>query len=481
MKSLPGQPERKNSGKRRKERMYKKARNEAVFTGREELTMTKRTRVLILGAAGRDFHNFNLYFRDREEFEVVAFTATQIPDIQGRTYPPVLAGKLYPNGIEILDEADMVSIIKERNIDLAVFSYSDVPYEYVMHKSALAMAAGANFMLLGAKDTMVKSTKPVVAVTAVRTGVGKSQTTRRVAQILKNMGKKVVAVRHPMPYGDLSKQVLQRFATYDDLDKHRTTIEEREEYEPHIDAGIVVYAGIDYEAILREAEKEADVVLWDGGNNDMPFFKPDIQITLVDPHRPGHELRYFPGEVNLHRADVIVINKIDTAHPENIETVRANVFQYNPGAIVVEAASPIFVQDGEIISGKRVLVVEDGPTLTHGEMKYGAGIVAARKYGASEIIDPRPYAVGSIAATYRKYPNIGTLLPAMGYGEQQIKDLEATINTTDCDLVISATPIDLTRILNVQKPMLRVRYELQEIGTPNLEDVLGNFFKEKNF
>lgn len=441
--------------------------------------MSKRTKVLILGAAGRDFHNFNLFFRDREEYEVVAFTATQIPDIHGRTYPAVLAGKLYPNGIEILDEADMVSIIRERAVDLVVFAYSDVPYEYVMHKSALAMAAGANFMLLGAKDTMLKSSKPVVAVTAVRTGVGKSQTTRRVAEILQGMGKKVVAVRHPMPYGDLAKQAVQRFATYDDLDKHETTIEEREEYEPHIDAGIVVYAGVDYEAILREAEKEADVILWDGGNNDISFFKPDIQITLVDPHRPGHELRYFPGEVNLHLADVIVINKIETASPENIETVRANVFANNPNAIIVEAASPIFVEDGERIRGKRVLVVEDGPTLTHGEMKYGAGVVAARKYGALELVDPRPYAVGSIAETFKKYPDTGRLLPAMGYGAQQIRELEATIDRTECDLVISATPIDLTRVLEVKRPMLRVGYKLQEIGTPNLEDILVRFFEEK--
>jgi predicted GTPase len=442
--------------------------------------MSKRKKVLILGAAGRDFHNFNLYFRDREEYEVVAFTATQIPDIQGRIYPAVLAGKFYPKGIEILDEADMVDIIHDRKVDLVVFAYSDVTYEYVMHKSALAMAAGANFMLLGANDTMLESKKPIVAVTAVRTGVGKSQTTRRVAEILQGMGKKVVAVRHPMPYGDLAKQAVQRFATYDDLDKHRTTIEEREEYEPHIDAGIVVYAGVDYGAILKEAEKEADVILWDGGNNDISFYKPDIQITLVDPHRPGHELRYFPGEVNLRLADVVIINKIETASPDNIETVRANVFASNPNAIIVDAASPICVENGDQIRGKRVLVVEDGPTLTHGEMKYGAGVVAARKYGAAEMIDPRPFAVGSIAATFEKYPNTGSLLPAMGYGAQQIRDLEATIDRTECDLVISATPIDITRVLQVKKSMLRVGYKLQEIGTPNLEDILVRFFEEKD-
>lgn len=443
--------------------------------------MSKRKKVLILGAAGRDFHNFNLYFRDKEEYEVVAFTATQIPDIYGRKYPGVLAGKLYPEGIEILDERDMVDIIRDKKVDLVVFSYSDVSYEYIMHKSALVMAAGANFMLLGARDTMLKSTKPVIAVTAVRTGVGKSQTTRRVAEILQSMGKKVVAVRHPMPYGDLAKQVVQRFATYDDLDKHRTTIEEREEYEPHIDAGIIVYAGVDYEAILKEAEKEADVILWDGGNNDISFFKPDVQITLVDPHRPGHELRYFPGEVNLLLADVVVINKIDTASPENIEVVRENVFTSNSKAIIVDAASPISVENGEQIRGRRVLVVEDGPTLTHGEMRYGAGVVAAKKYGAAEMVDPRPFAVGSIATTFQKYPQTGSLLPAMGYGTQQIKDLEATIDRTDCELVISATPIDLTRVIKVNKPMLRVGYELQEIGTPNLEQILTRFFQENKF
>lgn len=441
--------------------------------------MAKRQKVLILGAAGRDFHNFNVYFRDNEDYEVVAFTATQIPDIQGRKYPAVLAGKLYPNGIDILDESEMIDLIKKHKIDLVVFAYSDVTHEYVMHKASAAMAAGADFMLMGPEHTMVKSTKPVVAVTAVRTGVGKSQTTRRVAEILQGMGKKVVAIRHPMPYGDLAKQAVQRFATYDDLDKHETTIEEREEYEPHIDKGIVVYAGVDYEAILREAEKEADVILWDGGNNDIPFYKSDLHILLADPHRAGHEVKYHPGETNLRMADVIVINKIDTASPEGIDEVRQSAATINPKAVIVDAASPIFVENGEQIRGKKVLIIEDGPTLTHGGMKYGAGVVAAKKYGAAELIDPRPYAVGSIDYTFKKYPGIGTLLPAMGYGKQQMRDLEATIDKIDCDLVISATPIDITRVIKVNKPMLRVGYELQEIGTPDLKQVITNFFNKK--
>jgi predicted GTPase len=441
--------------------------------------MAKRQKVLILGAAGRDFHNFNVYFRDNEDYEVVAFTATQIPDIQCRKYPAVLAGKLYPNGIDILDESEMIDLIKKHKIDLVVFAYSDVTHEYVMHKASAAMAAGADFMLMGPEHTMVKSTKPVVAVTAVRTGVGKSQTTRRVAEILQGMGKKVVAIRHPMPYGDLAKQAVQRFATYDDLDKHETTIEEREEYEPHIDKGIVVYAGVDYEAILREAEKEADVILWDGGNNDIPFYKSDLHILLADPHRAGHEVKYHPGETNLRMADVIVINKIDTASPEGIDEVRQSAATINPKAVIVDAASPIFVENGEQIRGKKVLIIEDGPTLTHGGMKYGAGVVAAKKYGAAELIDPRPYAVGSIDYTFKKYPGIGTLLPAMGYGKQQMRDLEATIDKIDCDLVISATPIDITRVIKVNKPMLRVGYELQEIGTPDLKQVITNFFNKK--
>jgi predicted GTPase len=440
--------------------------------------MAKRQKVLILGAAGRDFHNFNVFFRDNEDYEVVAFTATQIPDIQGRKYPAVLAGKLYPKGIDILDESEMVNLIKKFNVDIVVFAYSDVTHENLMHIASTAMAAGADFMMMGPDHTMVKSTKPVIAVTAVRTGVGKSQTTRRVAEILQGMGKKVVAIRHPMPYGDLAKQAVQRFASYADLDKHETTIEEREEYEPHIDKGIVVYAGVDYEAILREAEKEADVILWDGGNNDIPFYKSDLHILLVDPHRAGHEVKYHPGETNLRMADVVVINKIDTASAEGIDQVRQSAARVNPKAVVVDAASPIFVENGEQIRGKRVLVIEDGPTLTHGEMKYGAGIVAAKKYGAAELVDPRPYAVGSIDFTFKKYPGIGTLLPAMGYGKQQMRDLEATIDKTDCDLVISATPIDITRVIKVKKPMLRVGYELQEIGTPNLKQIIEKFFNK---
>ncbi len=432
----------------------------------------KKTRVLILGAAGRDFHNFNTFYRDNEADEVVAFTATQIPDIEGRRYPPELAGKLYPKGIPIYAESEMARLIKELKVDEAVFSYSDVAYENVMHRSSMVLAAGADFRLLGPDKTMLKSKKPVVAVGAVRTGVGKSQTTRRVAEILRGMGKKVVAIRHPMPYGDLAKQAVQRFATYADLDKHQCTIEEREEYEPHIDRGVIVYAGVDYAAILREAEKEADVILWDGGNNDFPFYRPDIMITLVDPHRPGHELKYHPGEVNLRMADIVVINKIDTATPEGVATVRKNIAATNPKAVVVDAASPVSVEGWEQIHGKRVLVIEDGPTVTHGEMTYGAGVVAARKYGAAEIIDPRAYAVGSIAATYDKYNHLTTVLPAMGYGAKQIRELEATINAVDCDLIVVATPIDLRRVAKFDKPAVRVRYDLQEIGQPDLSALL---------
>jgi len=437
-----------------------------------------KTRVLIMGAAGRDFHNFNTFFRDNEAYEVVAFTATQIPDIDGRKYPAELAGKLYPNGIDIYDESELPRLVKELKVDEVVFAYSDIPHEVIMHKASLVLSLGADFRLMGPNKTMLKSTKPVVAITASRTGVGKSQTTRRVTEILKGMGKKVVAVRHPMPYGDLAKQKVQRFATYADLDKHQCTIEEREEYEPHIDRGVVVFAGVDYEAILREAEKEADVILWDGGNNDFAFYKPDLYITLVDPHRPGHEVKYHPGETNVRVADVIVINKVDTADPEKVLEVRANIEQVNPRAVVVEAASPLFVEQFEQIKGKKVLVIEDGPTLTHGEMKYGAGVVAAKKFGAAELIDPRPYAVGTIKTTYEKYPGIGVLLPAMGYSGQQVKDLEATINAVPCDLIVSATPIDLTRVCkNINKPMLRVRYELQEIGKPDLVDVLKKVIK----
>lgn len=435
-----------------------------------------RTRVVIMGAAGRDFHNFNVYFRDNDAYEVVAFTATQIPGIEGRRYPPELAGDLYPEGIPIYEEADLPQLIAEHDIEQVIFAYSDVPHEVVMHRSSLVNAAGADFRLMGTHNTQIKSSKPVVSIGAVRTGVGKSQTTRYVAAALQEMGHRVVAIRHPMPYGDLARQAVQRFATYDDLDKHETTIEEREEYEPHIDRGIVVYAGVDYGAILREAEKEADIILWDGGNNDFPFYVPDMHIVLVDPHRPGHELTYYPGEANLRMADVVVVNKVDTADYANVLTVLDNVRSLNPGATIVQAASPIFVEHPERIAGKRVLVVEDGPTLTHGEMAYGAGVVAAQRFGAAEIVDPRPFAVKSIAATYEKYPSTGHVLPAMGYGSEQMADLEATINGSDADLVIAATPIDLSRIIDVKLPVERVRYELDVIGTPDLADLLREKF-----
>jgi len=429
-------------------------------------------RILIMGAAGRDFHNFNVYFRDNADYKVVAFTATQIPDIEGRVYPPELAGARYPKGIPIHSEDDLESLIRDLNVDQAVFSYSDVSYEYVMHKASQVLAAGADFRLLGTGTTMLESSKPVIAVCAGRTGSGKSQTTRRVCDLLKEMGKQVVAIRHPMPYGNLVEQVCQRFATYEDMDRYDCTIEEREEYEPHIDRGVVVYAGVDYEKILREAEKEADVIVWDGGNNDLAFYKSDLYITVLDPHRPGHELRYYPGEANLRLADVVVINKVDTAGSDDIIAVRNNVLAVNPEATIVEAASPIFVENPDVIRGKKVLVIEDGPTLTHGEMAYGAGVVAARRFGAAELVDPRPYAVGSIVATYEKYPTTGDVLPAMGYGEKQREELEQTIRNTPCDLVIIATPIDLRRVIKVDKPSERVRYELQEVGRPNLADVL---------
>jgi predicted GTPase len=429
-------------------------------------------RVLILGAAGRDFHNFNVHFRENPDYEVVAFTATQIPNIDDRKYPAALAGSRYPNGIPIEPESELTRLIAEREIDLCVFSYSDTSHEHVMHIGSQVMAAGADYMLLGPKHSMVKSTAPVVAVCAARTGSGKSQTSRRVASILRERGKKVVVVRHPMPYGDLAKQAVQRFAAYDDLEKHDVTIEEREEYEPHIDAGCVVYAGVDYEAILREAEKEADVVIWDGGNNDMPFYTPDIFITVVDPHRADHAAHYHPGEVNVRMADVIVVNKVGTASFEQVQTARTIARDLNPEAVVIEAASPIFVENGREVHGKRVLVVEDGPTLTHGEMAYGAGWVAARRYGAAEIVDPRPYAVGSISDTFEEYPTTGDVLPAMGYGAEQTRELAETISNTPADLVLVASPIDLRRLIEFDKPALRVRYELQEIGEPTLEDVL---------
>jgi len=438
--------------------------------------------VIIIGAAGRDFHNFNTYFRGNEAYNVVAFTAAQIPDIDGRKYPAALAGKLYPEGIPIYAEDNLTRLIRELKADICIFSYSDVTYNKVMAVSAIVNTAGANFMLLGPRDTMVKSTKPVIAVGAVRTGCGKSQTSRRIIEILMAKGLKVVAVRHPMPYGNLVEQKVQRFATLDDLVKHKCTVEEMEEYEPHVVRGNVIYAGVDYEAILRAAENDpdgCDIVLWDGGNNDFPFYQPDLNFTVVDPHRPGHELTYYPGEVTLRLADVVIINKIETAPPEGIQTVRENIAKVNPKAIVVDGASPIKVDNPAIIRGKRVLVIEDGPTLTHGEMKIGAGTVAAQKYGAAEMVDPRPFTVGKLTQTFEIYPGIGTLLPAMGYGDQQLKDLEATINKTDCDSVIIGTPIDLNRIIKINKPNTRVYYDLQEIGDPNLTDILDEFLQKK--
>ncbi len=439
----------------------------------------ERTRVLIMGAAGRDFHNFNVYFRDNSQYEVVAFTATQIPDIEGRVYPPELAGELYPEGIPIYSEDELDALIRDLKIDQVIFAYSDIPHREVMHKASQVLAAGADYRLMGPKATQVASNKPVISVCAVRTGCGKSQTTRRVSDILQAMGKRVVVIRHPMPYGDLREQIWQRFAEYDDLDKHECTIEEREEYEPHIDRGVVVYAGVDYEEILRRAEEEADVILWDGGNNDLPFYKSDLQIVVTDPHRAGHEIDYHPGEVNLRMADVIVINKVDTADQADVSTVQNNIRSLNPKAIVVYAASPITVEDPTAITGASVLVVEDGPTLTHGEMTFGAGTVAAERFGAAEIIDPRPYAVRSIKETFEKYPDIGVLLPAMGYGEKQVKDLEETIARTPADLVIVGTPIDLQRVVKIKQPSQRVRYELQEIGQPTLAEILDRRFAKE--
>ena len=441
----------------------------------------KKKNVIIIGAAGRDFHNFNTYFRDNDSYTVVAFTAAQIPDIDDRKYPTELAGSLYPDGILIHAEEELIDLIEKYNVDDCVFSYSDVPYQKVMNTSAQVNAAGANFILLGPKHTMIKSTKPVIAVCATRTGCGKSQTSRKVIETLMEEGLKVVAIRHPMPYGNLIDQKVQRFATIDDLKKHKCTIEEMEEYEPHVIRGNVIYAGVDYEAIVRAAENDpdgCDVILWDGGNNDFSFYKPDLTITVADPHRPGNELSYYPGEVNLRLADVIIINKMDTASPEGVQTVRESINKVNPNAIVIDGASPIKVDKPEVIRGKRVLVVEDGPTLTHGEMKIGAGTVAARKYNAAECVDPRPFTVGKLSETFQIYPNIGKLLPAMGYGEQQIKDLEATIENTDCDSVIIGTPIDLNRIVKINKPNTRVYYDLQEIGHPTLQEILGDFIED---
>lgn len=439
----------------------------------------EKTKVIIMGAAGRDFHNFNVYFRDNERYEVVAFTATQIPDIAGRMYPAELAGKLYPNGIPIYPEDQLEELIVKHDIDQAIFAYSDLSHVDIMHKASAVMAAGADFRLMGPNTTMLKSKVPIVAIVAVRTGVGKSQTTRYVSQALIDAGLKVVAIRHPMPYGDLAKQAVQRFATYEDLDIHECTIEEREEYEPHIDRGVIVYAGVDYGRILEEAEKEADVILWDGGNNDFSFYKPDLTITLVDPHRAGHEVLYHPGETNVRLADVVIINKVDTAKPEDVETVRKNVQRINPRAQIIDAASPVTVEDPEMIRGKRVLVVEDGPTLTHGGMGYGAGVVAARQFGAGGLVDPRPFAVGSIVETLERFHHLEPLLPAMGYSKKQIDELETTINRSDAEVVLIGTPIDLRKVLKIDKPAVRVRYELEQESGPDLRDIVCSKFAKE--
>ena len=428
-----------------------------------------------MGAAGRDFHNFNTYYRDNDLYQVVAFTATQIPNIEGRLYPPELAGDLYPKGIPIHDESELVSLIQTHHINEVVFSYSDIRHTDVMHLGSMVNAAGADFKMMGISRTAIKSTKPVIGICAVRTGCGKSQTTRKISEIFKSAGMKVAVIRHPMPYGDLSAQAVQRFSSLDDLEKHDCTIEEMEEYEPHINRGTIVYAGVDYEAIVREAEQEADVILWDGGNNDMPFYQTDLLFVVADPHRSGHETQYYPGETNLRMADVVIINKIKTANPENVEELRTSIAQINPKAKVVDAASPVTVDDPGIITGKRVLVVEDGPTLTHGEMKYGAGVVAANQCGALELVDPRPFAQGSIARTFDHYPDIGMVLPAMGYGNDQVRDLETTINNTDCDAVVIGTPIDLRRIVNIKHPSTRVTYELDELGDNKLDKILSKF------
>ncbi len=437
---------------------------------------SKPKNIIIMGAAGRDFHNFNTVYRDNKDYNVVAFTATQIPDIEGRKYPAVLAGKLYPKGIPIVAEEELPVLIDQHDVEEVIFSYSDVSYEYVMSISAVVNACGADFKLLGGQKTMIESKKPVVSICAVRTGCGKSQTTRKVCDELQKLGLKVVAIRHPMPYGDLAKQTAQRFAKMSDLTKHKCTIEEREEYEPHIMNGVICYAGVDYGEILKQAEKEADVIVWDGGNNDLPFYAPDLHFVVVDPHRPGDELTYYPGEANLLLADVAVINKIDTAPLEGIDDVRESIAMLNPEAAVIEAASPIFVDKPELIRGKRVLVVEDGPTLTHGGMQYGAGVVAAQKFGAAELVDPRPFTVGTITKTFEKYPEIGTLLPAMGYGNKQVKDLEKTIAKVKADSVVIGTPIDLRKVVKISKPATRVRYELQEIGIPTVGMILEEFF-----
>ena len=438
-----------------------------------------KIKVIIMGAAGRDFHNFNVYFRNNSNYEVVAFTATQIPDIADRKYPVELSGPLYPKGISIYLEEDLADLIKKNEIDQVILAYSDLPYQYVMNKASIVLANGADFRLMGPKSTTLKAKVPVVSICAVRTGCGKSQTTRKVSEILKEMGYKIAVIRHPMPYGDLREQIWQRYETYADLDRYKCTIEEREEYEPHIDRGNILYAGVDYQEILERAEGEADIIIWDGGNNDLPFYQPNLHIVVTDPHRAGHEMTYYPGEANLRMADVVVINKIDTANLDKINLLRENIHILAPNAVVVDAASPLTVDHPEFIRGKRVLVVEDGPTLTHGEMRYGAGVVAAQKFGAKEIINPRPYAVGTIKDTYTKYPEIGTLLPAMGYGKKQIQELEDTINAVDCDIVIIGTPIDLSRIIKINKKSIRVKYDLQEIGRPNLDEILSQKIKNR--
>lgn len=438
-----------------------------------------RKKVIIMGAAGRDFHNFNVYFRNNRRCEVVAFTATQIPGIQCRVYPPELAGTDYPSGIPIYPEEELPQLIKELDVDQVVFAYSDVSHEYVMHKASMVLANGANFCLMGLKTTMLKARVPVISVCAVRTGAGKSQTSRQIAKILKDKGLRVVVVRHPMPYGDLKKQVWQRFASYQDLDKYECTIEEREEYEPHIDNGIVVYAGVDYGKILEEAQKEAEIIVWDGGNNDVPFLRPDLHIVVADPHRAGHELTYYPSEVNLRLANVVIVNKVDTADSAKVEQVKANVKSVNPDALILDAASPIIADKPELVKGKRVLVIEDGPTVTHGDMPYGAATIAAKKFGAKEIVNPKPYAVGSIKETYAQYAHLGSILPAVGYGEKQIAELKETIDATPCDVVLLGTPIDLRKVINLNKPTVRVKYELQVLGPVCLEELVDDFLKGK--
>lgn len=428
--------------------------------------------VIIMGAAGRDFHNFNVYFKDNNRYNVVCFTATQIPDIDGRLYPSELAGSMYPDGIPIESDEKLMDLIREHKVDLVAFSYSDISHNEVMHKASQATAAGADFIIIGASYTMLESSKKVVSVCAVRTGCGKSQTSRHIVRVLKDEGKRVVAVRHPMPYGDLTKQVVQRFAAYEDFEKHACTIEEREEYEPVVDMGAIIYAGVDYGKILRQAEVEADVIIWDGGNNDTPFFKPDVHVVVFDPHRVGHETTFHPGETNMLMADIAVINKVDSADPKDVETLRQTIAKHNPKARIVLANSEVTVENGERMAGKRVLVVEDGPTLTHGHMTFGAGVIAAQRYGATEVVDPRPYLVGTLKTTFATYPKIGQLLPAMGYGEKQVKDLEATINACDCDVVVCATPIDLTRLVNIEKPTLRVRYGYRDNSKPTLGELV---------